>query len=752
MPKYLVTSSSHFDPFTYEELVRPVQHMQQVHDAAQDAYDTLNIETNALSHYISNNREDKEAKALYDNYVQKLSSLQDNLWNNGVTGQTKRDLSAARTGYASDITRLAKAIQDRQERSKEYWDTKRKNPDLVMGPDPGRSGLDAYLHDDNFGRNWYSYDSAQFEKDVFNETKNRAQQMLRGLQDPNSVIKNPALEGELTRVITQGLTNAEVDAAGRVVDYTINMTPEEREAFYESKGVSPIIQTLSESLINRYDSTGIRTSDVDATERQRLLNRGKAGWVGGIMAPDVKDFKDPVYEQRQKMALMNYQHSLSQQDQPQVNPPTSMGSTISIQAPGYADMANSTKSEGESFKNNQTKTVMLPDGTSRTVANEYQMTDLVYGTRGREIIRSNFGGYDIALSPRQNRKVDTPYTFKRPSSQEAKKYGISEDTGIVVRDKKTGKIIDDLTKAFSTESQTLADQVAFYKNQEGDVLKSAISPEKQAKLRKDNDYPDVMPWSDFYDYSMTRNHTGEYSPGILVGNDTAHDYARENLSLNLIGQYNSHRDDKGVVSPGSRFAIHKVNSKGLGHSNETFTIEDVLGTKNKGSEIRHDTLRDISALPEDIIGYGDGREQRIRFRSSMHNDSVFDVNPIAFGPKVATVFKTLQQPVADAMLPLEDPAWALNADDKTQATWASTIYNMLGADSDLFPMVYFGENQARPAVPYEIIHNPQFREQLRNAITQRLINPYLADIRSEIQREHEQHVGESSTKAASPVF
>lgn len=755
MPKYLVTSSSHFEPFTYEELVRPVAHMQQIHDATQDAYDTLSLETNALANYITNNPEDYDAKVMYDNYVNKLNTLQNNLQRNGINGQTRRDLSDARAGYASDITRIARAIQNRQERSKEYWDARHKNPDLVVGKDPGLSGLNDYLKDDNYGMNWFSYDSAKFEKEVYDETKARAQQMLRGLQDPNSVIKNPALVDQLTRVITQGFTNKELEQAGVLVDAVINLTPEQREAVYENSDISPVASLLAESLINRYDATGIRNSDVALEERQRLLNRGKAGWVGGVMAPDVKDFKDAQYEQQQKYAAMRYQHALAnsskKQEEPKKNP-TSMGMTMNIMAPGYEAMSKATRSEGKAFENGQTKTVMLPDGTSRTVTNEFDLSDLVYSTRGRDLIRSNFGGYDIALSPRQNKEVNTPYTFKRPSASEAKKYGITEDNGIIVRDKKTGKIVDDLTQAFNSEIKTYNEQVDFYKNQEGDILKSAISPEKQAKLRKDNDYPDVLPWSDFYDYSVTRNYLGEYSPGILVGNDTAHDYARENLALNFIGQYNSHRNSKGEMSPGSRFAIHKVGEGGLSHSTDTYKMEDVLGTKNKGSEIRSDTIRDISALPEDVIGYGDNGEQRIRFRSSLHNDSTFDTSPIAFGPKVETKFKSMQRPVAEAMRPLNDPAWAMYASDAEQRRWAATIYNMLGSDREVFPIVDLGNGNYRPAVPAEIVRNSSFRAALRNAVTQNYINLMLSDVRSEIQREHEQHTGETNANALSPVY
>ena len=183
MAKYLVTSGSYYDPFTYDELAKPIAQTVEAHNAAQDVYDQLGMETSALERYITDNPGDQEAKRMYDSYMSRLSSLQDNLWRNGYNASTRRDLSAARTGYASNITRLQSAIQARQDRSKEYWDAKHKNPNLVTSGDPGLYGLDDYLHNENQGMDWFSYDSAQFEKEVYEEINARAKTMLRDITE-----------------------------------------------------------------------------------------------------------------------------------------------------------------------------------------------------------------------------------------------------------------------------------------------------------------------------------------------------------------------------------------------------------------------------------------------------------------------------------------------------------------------------------------------------------------------------------------
>ena len=306
MAKYLVTNSSYFEPFTYDELAKPIIQTVEAHNAAQDAYDAISMETAALAQYLSQNKDDEEARKLYNDYMQRLVSLQNNLWERGYNAGTRKDLSSARTSYFQDMGQLKNAIERRQKESAAYYEAKRKNRDAVMGRDPGSYGLDYYLHDQNFGKDWYSYDSAQFEKDVSNEIKTRAQAIYNGLTDANGIVRNPVLKQTMTRVINHGVTSEEVDAAGALVDDLINMPEKDRENYYkEHPEVSPVVQMLTEVLINRYDATGIRDYEVSDSEKQRLINRGKSGLAGGIMAPQIQDFEDPEY--KLQMALREYQ-------------------------------------------------------------------------------------------------------------------------------------------------------------------------------------------------------------------------------------------------------------------------------------------------------------------------------------------------------------------------------------------------------------------------------------------------------------
>lgn len=309
MGRFITTNGSYFDPLSYEELIRPIETYQKKYDETQDAYDQMAMQTSALERYLSQDENrDVEAKRLYNDYMDKLDKAQRSLYDYGLTPDTRKNLRAARVGFASDINRLGKAIEDRQKRSEEYRTARRSNPNLVAAPDPGNADLDAYLADERYGSNWWSYDSAEFEKEVAADAMARTREMLSDLSDPNSVIKNNALKNALKQVLTRvtrtGFTSGEIDLAETIADDIVDMTPVQKNKYYNKlrsgatdEGDAARLEgviLLADSFIDRYDATGVRDSGADPEEMVRLFTRGKKGLAQAIGPWDVKDFEMPL--------------------------------------------------------------------------------------------------------------------------------------------------------------------------------------------------------------------------------------------------------------------------------------------------------------------------------------------------------------------------------------------------------------------------------------------------------------------------
>lgn len=313
MARYLVTSSSHFEPLTYDELVKPLAQMTEAHNNAQAAYDQISLETNALENYISKNPEDAQARALYDNYKNKLLNLQQNLWNNGYTTQTASDLSAARAGYASDVLRLQKAVQARQERSNAYWTMRHNNPDMVAGEDPGLSGLDNYLANDRYGLDYYNYSGKQFTAEVAADAQARAKEYKR-----SALASDPKISGYISRIETTGYTSDEVSKAGKAVEDILfgGANAQEKLAgmeFPERILAEVLLSHMESSGAERFgtDDNGNRTGNISAEEYRRLFNYGKEGLSHAIGSSEIKDFQDVdlAYQRQREMQDRQFQHA-----------------------------------------------------------------------------------------------------------------------------------------------------------------------------------------------------------------------------------------------------------------------------------------------------------------------------------------------------------------------------------------------------------------------------------------------------------
>ncbi len=344
MPKFLVTSGSHFQPFTYDELAKPVTQAVEAHNSAQDAYDTIVSETEALRQYLIREPENSEARRMYDSYVSKLERLQNNLWSSGYNAGTRRDLAAARAGYASDITRLGTAIKARQDRSAEYWKTKHEHPDMIMSSDPGLESLDKYIADDRFGQDYYSYSGDTFMNEVMLDAKAMMNDML---DDPQILDKYPQLAGYIPVLKRDGFTSNQVESAVYAVReaYKGNIDP--------LKKLDPASLLLASTLSTHLDSTGAR-GKVSPSEFNRLIDYGAAGLKSTIGKSDVSFVTDLNWANQQKINLENlrHKHAIEEAAVKKGLTPTTGGSTGAniAELRGNTLSGNEDKKESEEYK------------------------------------------------------------------------------------------------------------------------------------------------------------------------------------------------------------------------------------------------------------------------------------------------------------------------------------------------------------------------------------------------------------------
>ena len=764
MPKFLVTSGSYFQPYTYDELAKPIMQTVEAHNAAQDVYDQLGMETEALGRYISDNPGDSDARMMYDNYLSRLNSLQDNLWNNGYNAATRRDLTAARAGYANNITRLQAAIQARQDRSKEYWDARHKNPNLVTSVDPGLGGLNDYLRDDNYGRDWFSYDSAQFEKEVFNEMQTRAQSMMSDLTDENGVVSNKALADTLTRVINYGATGDEVSAATSLVDRLIDMTPEQRDAIYKKEGTSPVVSMMVESLINRYNATGIRGFDVSAPEQSKLLGRGKAGLAGMLMKPEIKDFTNPEYEFDiwKRKEDIEHQHRMEEIGAKGGNGSGSGGGgndapkgTYSLETlSSYLDSPEA--KEITAFANKQfvqkfEEPIPVTDvnGNPGTISSAYDVEN-IFDSLGRKAFMDKWG-----IDPTEN----VVGTYKTPSGGGGRMGGSGNRTishaagGYATNGEEkytvsyNGKVSKTESKEFSDDIKKFRDNYAEWKkNNKGvDLYDLKIKNKNWDKMQGDYDLAGI-PKEYWPSILAAKADIGYKTPAYLASYTEDMPEVRENYAKAMYSAYVNAPKNDGKVEKTSDVAVKKITPDGkvIGVEQD---MRNVLGMKGSGKgnkEINTGTIMQIHAFPEDVL------HNQLRFTTSMY-DGIYAADASIFGNRVDAVYRKFREPVEVAysdgstqtidrkgivnymMKPIIDPASAFRMSDAEKNQWTKITAHTLDGYMKFYATDSNG-NVTGSVSPVTIVLYPEYREALRAAITN-YINAGLAGPRDVLNRE-----------------
>lgn len=776
MSRFLVTNGVTFEPFSFEELIKPLAYKQERHDAAQEVYDKLSMDTEALGHYIKDNEDDREAKALYDSYREKLASLQENLWNNGVTAQTRRDLSAARAGYANDIQRLGKAIESRQARSKEYWDNVHKNPDLIVGIDPGTYGLDKYLNDDNFGSNWFSYSGDKFMSEVGADAKARALEMRRNIQQEKEV------PGYITRIAQQGFTNDEVEKAISAV----------RDGSYPGmeEGAEKILAT---TLADHISATGaIKGSNISDEQYDRFFGYGRTGLSQGIFAPDVKDFRDVEDEYRRNVAIASSRAHLDKDVTPAGGYTDS--SPERLESPEYDKYAKYMSRVNKSFRKGS-KVVYMPDGSPVEISNKIEGSAAIYDTPSRRAFREAYG-VDVALDASNFfGTTDSRQTFSLPALDSngkasfnkdgsrqtitvttrnlknkdadslglnslAKKLGLEGFNDFVGLYDKNGKLRKEETKIYNDARIRHFKAVSDVQKNNPDLRLSsvAMTPEQERRLREGRfgdglGIPATASISEADAIMRSKYFTEHnFTPATLVSvagvDDALRKHFVEQLNLNINNIIAS--DGKGNKLPkGSNYTIKKLGKGLMSEEGEIRDLGSALGT-NKNGDIVTDNFNTVTFNPYDIAE--DPKNPSFRFttkngkdvykaKASLLGDFVNNIltAPEYNGKSISDNSNNGVYSASDAvkymMLPLTDAGRFSIMPDSILDDWWQNTCAYLGNtyNPNIDPSIFISDSEASSELYSDIV---------------RYIDDHLVMVKNAIAREHPQAVGNTGNNIA----
>ena len=143
MANYTLIANTNFQPFSYEELLKPVAEATKVHRELEDSYGEYGDKAGVWENLLDSEK-DNEAYNMYSKYINDLNANIDELAAKGLDNNSRRKWLKMRQRYSKEITPIEQAYANRAKEAEAQYAGREKG--IVYEGDAGSSSLDRYLH------------------------------------------------------------------------------------------------------------------------------------------------------------------------------------------------------------------------------------------------------------------------------------------------------------------------------------------------------------------------------------------------------------------------------------------------------------------------------------------------------------------------------------------------------------------------------------------------------------------------------
>lgn len=134
-----------FNPFTYDEMMKPLLYYKQAYDEVEAAYSDLAAQTEAWKD-IANREKSPEAFEMYQRYSGDLEKAV-NDFSQGMNSRNRGALLGLKRRYASDIQPIANAYKRKLELADEQRKAELSNPTMLWERKASDMSLDDFIND-----------------------------------------------------------------------------------------------------------------------------------------------------------------------------------------------------------------------------------------------------------------------------------------------------------------------------------------------------------------------------------------------------------------------------------------------------------------------------------------------------------------------------------------------------------------------------------------------------------------------------
>ena len=186
MPNYSLVTNTVFNPFSYQELMAPVQRMSDYHEKLNAEYDALSKQADVLEAMGQNDR-DKNSKVYgqYKAYSDALRKEADNLYRDGLNTESRHRLTDLKRRYNAEIVPIQNAWAKREKETDEQMKASLQNPSLMFTRTAADTSLEDYINNPTGG--YGIINGANIAAQMAGMAKNLAKQIRSGAASKESI-------------------------------------------------------------------------------------------------------------------------------------------------------------------------------------------------------------------------------------------------------------------------------------------------------------------------------------------------------------------------------------------------------------------------------------------------------------------------------------------------------------------------------------------------------------------------------------
>lgn len=149
----ILTNNASFEPFTFDELLKPLSMYTTEYNAVEEGLSTLGTTADLLKQYAMEDQ-DSEAFKRYNQFTSDLDSLAETMASSGLSAVGRKHLLNMTKRYASDIKPIETAVKNRAAIAEEQRKLKAQNPTLMFDKDFSTEvSVDDMISNPNLGYN-----------------------------------------------------------------------------------------------------------------------------------------------------------------------------------------------------------------------------------------------------------------------------------------------------------------------------------------------------------------------------------------------------------------------------------------------------------------------------------------------------------------------------------------------------------------------------------------------------------------------